>query len=259
VSESSVGWLLRSALLRSGRAVMPVSGGSMAPTLVGPDRVEIEAVPLSRVTVGDIVACEQQDRVVVHRVIETSPDGLWTAGDNHWFADPLVLPQAYLGRVLLAGDAPVVRSWAGHRRSAAARDGGLLVQPLVFHDGPRPGYPCPCHPVQTIPTHGVGSNARLLGQLAETLSTYDLVIAVQPAAVRPLDSLTEVAWPYVGRVALLIGGRLGEGASGTADFIPSRLTDLQVRPGPLGTVWNEPAAIAATLGQIEGVRCAGGS
>jgi signal peptidase len=64
-----------------------VDGTSMLPTLEGGDLVVIQSVPISQIHVGDIIVynglCSAGGESVVHRVVDITPQGLITKGDNN--------------------------------------------------------------------------------------------------------------------------------------------------------------------------------
>ncbi|GAA1957383.1 S26 family signal peptidase [Kitasatospora viridis] len=246
--------LLRTALAVRGRARVTVSGDSMLPALATGGRVTLVAAPFDEVEVGDVIAFEQAGRVLVHRAVDRAEREIRTAGDNHWFVDPVVTPASFLGKVPLPAG-PGARTWRVPGPRAADRPDGqpIRVQPWIFSAVPRPGFPCPCHEVRVIPVAGVGSDPGALRLLRDELAGFDLVVACNPLAVRDFSSLTEIEWPRFATVALLIGGMIGEGAAGTHDFIPSALTDVQVRPSGFGEAVAADGVVPLFLSFLSGV------
>ncbi len=63
-----------------------VGGISMFPTLRDGDVVVIQPVPISSVSVGDIIVygppCSTSGDDIIHRVVQVTPNGLITQGDN---------------------------------------------------------------------------------------------------------------------------------------------------------------------------------
>lgn len=102
--------LAREALERGHRVRLRIHGRSMAPALRSGQRIEIRpgAEQLRR---GEVVACAQGKRLVVHRVVAVRGDGVVvTRGDGRNLADPPNLPADVLGRVVLADGRPVPRA-----------------------------------------------------------------------------------------------------------------------------------------------------
>jgi hypothetical protein len=86
-------------LLRAGGRVALVAGGhSMAPAIRSGDRVTIEPLRGAPRT-GDVVACDIDGRLVIHRVVGRSAGLTEVRGDIALASDPLVPVQALLGSV----------------------------------------------------------------------------------------------------------------------------------------------------------------
>ena len=68
-----------------------VDGTSMLPTLEEGDLVVIQNVPFSGLHVGDIIVynppCSATGESVIHRIVEVTPDGVITQGDNNNYTD----------------------------------------------------------------------------------------------------------------------------------------------------------------------------
>lgn len=72
----------------------------MLPYLREGDRVWLKKVHWDQISLGDLVAFEQNHIVFTHRVIRKSPDQLWTKGDNNFFPDLPIRPQEVLGKIV---------------------------------------------------------------------------------------------------------------------------------------------------------------
>ncbi len=82
--------------------ILAFRGGSMRPTLVSGDLVEVVPTPPRCLRRGDVVAYFRSDprRLVVHRVVATGPGGLRTKGDAAAAHDSETVPGArVIGRV----------------------------------------------------------------------------------------------------------------------------------------------------------------
>lgn len=75
------------------------SGRSMWPTVRDGEVVEIRPASAESVVLGDVVLVEQGGALVLHRVVGRQGELLVTRGDARPFPDPLVAPQAVLGRL----------------------------------------------------------------------------------------------------------------------------------------------------------------
>ncbi|MFQ5460224.1 MAG: hypothetical protein ACE5EL_05485, partial [Anaerolineae bacterium] len=84
------------------KQILAFRGGSMRPTLVSGDLVEVVATPPRCLCRGDVVAYYRSDprRMVVHRVVATGPGGLRAKGDAAASPDTESVPGSeVLGRV----------------------------------------------------------------------------------------------------------------------------------------------------------------
>jgi signal peptidase I len=111
----------------------------MEPTLRTTDLLEIMPYNDRPVRVGDVVFFlpPESEQCIVHRVIEVTPEGIRTRGDNNTSADPFLLkPVNIIGQVIAA--------WQGQQRRHI-RGGwrGRLVAELWrwFRLAIRSGYP----------------------------------------------------------------------------------------------------------------------
>lgn len=96
-SEAPRGTELAATLLREHHLVRVVAAGhSMSPFIRGGDALDIAPVA-APVRIGDVVAVATEGRLLVHRVVSTSP--LATRGDVAEQPDPLFEPEV-LGRVV---------------------------------------------------------------------------------------------------------------------------------------------------------------
>ena len=98
------------------------SGPSMNPVLRQPDLLEVLPYEGKRILPGDIVYFQSPEYgyKVIHRVVQVTPDGIRTQGDNNPSEDPYVLlPNDIIGKVIAA--------WRnGHRRKIAGGLGGKI-------------------------------------------------------------------------------------------------------------------------------------
>ncbi len=98
--------------LTTGTGYCTYVGTSMNPTLFQEDILEVE--PADPLRLGDVVLFNSDYKLVVHRVVRLSPDGIKTRGDNNDLVDPyLLMPQEIIGRV--------VGAWRGNSRRSIAR------------------------------------------------------------------------------------------------------------------------------------------
>lgn len=83
-------------------------GPSMNPILCDKDLLEINIA--GNISVGDVILFKNEnDTLIVHRVISLAPEGIRTRGDNNNRDDPLLLPfEKVVGKVVAA--------WRGHKR-----------------------------------------------------------------------------------------------------------------------------------------------
>jgi len=80
-------------------------GSSMKGTFKPGDRLSVEKIPFHLIRKGDLIifrkAIHAENEFVVHRVQNTTPDGLITRGDNCRFSDQkMVNEEMYIGRVI---------------------------------------------------------------------------------------------------------------------------------------------------------------
>lgn len=86
-----------------------LSGPSMTPTLARPDVLEVVSPARKGIVAGDVVVFRRGEDLIVHRVVEVTPGGIRTRGDNNCRDDPhLQSPADVLG--------VVVAAWRGERR-----------------------------------------------------------------------------------------------------------------------------------------------
>lgn len=79
---------------------LKVYGESMLPSLWPGDVVEIASCTPHDVQPGDIVLALRDGRLFLHRVVTTQPDGFVLRGDSMPGPDPLLFPEALLGRLV---------------------------------------------------------------------------------------------------------------------------------------------------------------
>ncbi|HNB50669.1 MAG TPA: S24/S26 family peptidase [Anaerolineales bacterium] len=78
-----------------------INGTSMTPLLRHGDSVILEPVTPASLHRGDIIAFRLGQETITHRIIALEPQKILTLGDNLLQNDPLLLPDAILGRVLV--------------------------------------------------------------------------------------------------------------------------------------------------------------
>ena len=103
-----------------------IRGESMLPALWPGDVVEIESCSLDNVRPGDIVLAQRDERLVLHRLVACRrPTGFLLRGDCVPSPDPLLPPEALLGRLVSRGGdgqetpAGALRQWLGARWARA--------------------------------------------------------------------------------------------------------------------------------------------
>jgi hypothetical protein len=91
------------------------AGASMSPTLQAGDLLEIVSYGRHPVRTGDVILClpPRDDKAVVHRVLEVTPEGIHTRGDNSSQRDPW-----HLQREDVVGQ--VVGAWRSSKRRRIA-------------------------------------------------------------------------------------------------------------------------------------------
>jgi signal peptidase len=80
-------------------------GTSMNPTLCEQDLLEIESYQIKYPKVGDVILFKtpRYKKIIVHRIIESTPEGFKTIGDNSDFPDDWTLQKEHIyGRVVAA-------------------------------------------------------------------------------------------------------------------------------------------------------------
>ncbi|WP_432841210.1 S24/S26 family peptidase [Dactylosporangium sp. CA-092794] len=97
MSDNPYAQLVRSALDRTGRAVVKAAGTSMSPTIAPGSAVTLAARPFDAIRPGDVIAFCLGPDIFVHRVAERDRDRLLTIGDNMPLFDPPVGADGYLG------------------------------------------------------------------------------------------------------------------------------------------------------------------
>jgi hypothetical protein len=116
-----------------------VRGGSMRPTLLDGDRVQLVPAGATEVRVGDLIVWQGEDgRPIMHRLVGWWPVGGWrllTMGDACRRLDPPASPDRVIGRVierLRGGEAQRFDTWsartAGRGRAALLLLTGLAVE-----------------------------------------------------------------------------------------------------------------------------------
>lgn len=91
-------------LLQNGQSVwIEASGFSMYPTLKPKDKLMVSPIHIQHIAPGDIVAFQQNDLFVAHRVVSVSlvlgDYVLQTKGDSNFAADETVAQADFLGRI----------------------------------------------------------------------------------------------------------------------------------------------------------------
>jgi peptidase S24-like protein len=99
-------FLVAEVLRRGGhvRVRVRIRGESMLPTLWPGDLVEIESCSLENVRPGEIVLAQHDERLVLHRLVACHrPNGFLLRGDSVPSPDPVLPPEALLGRLVSRG------------------------------------------------------------------------------------------------------------------------------------------------------------
>jgi len=92
--------LAREELAQGGLIRLRVSGDSMAPLIEPGDVVLVRHVNPEDLRRGDLILVEQGGAFLTHRLVTADGHRVQTKGDNASHADPPVLPQDVLGRVM---------------------------------------------------------------------------------------------------------------------------------------------------------------
>jgi len=92
--------LAREELAQGGLIRLRVSGDSMAPLIEPGDVVLVRHVNPEDLRRGDLILVEQGGAFLTHRLVAADAHLVRTKGDNASHADPPVLPQDVLGRVI---------------------------------------------------------------------------------------------------------------------------------------------------------------
>ena len=103
VSSGTACRLVAESVRVSGSIRLPAVGTSMVPVIHPGDVLSIQPVDPKEVSLGDIVVCERERVLVVHRIVRISADSiepyLVTRGDRMLRDDRPILPGELLGRV----------------------------------------------------------------------------------------------------------------------------------------------------------------
>jgi hypothetical protein len=88
-------------LVQNGQVRFLVTSDSMLPALQPGVQVMVEQFPANSYRKGDLVVFRRSGELVIHRLLEISPEGWCTAkGDNAFFCDPPFKLEDILGRVV---------------------------------------------------------------------------------------------------------------------------------------------------------------
>ena len=140
----------------SGRLVLVVGGGSMAPALPVGSAVIVQPIPISSLRVGDIVTIEvgPEHAIFTHRItrLVDRADGLWieTKGDANATPDPTIIPATSVkGRVQVVAPAVGYAIAALSRPegfAAALGVAGILLAMIMLLDGSNGPAPVSARP-----------------------------------------------------------------------------------------------------------------
>jgi hypothetical protein len=151
-----------------------IRGESMLPTLWPGDVVEIESCSLGNLRPGEIVLAQRDERLVLHRLVASrGPLGFLLRGDCVPNPDPLLPPEALLGRLVRRGNdgrtAPVraVRQWLGAKWLRA-------LGVLLCHCGIARRLALKVHGWRTRPGLGLERRQPVLSIAAETQQAASL-------------------------------------------------------------------------------------
>ena len=112
------------SLVGDGARYIAYTGPSMNPTLAEPDLLEVRPYEDRSIRPGDVVYYQspRSEHLVAHRVVQVTPDGIRTRGDNNSTDDPCRLrPSDVLGQVVSAQRGLRRRRIAGGRRGMLER------------------------------------------------------------------------------------------------------------------------------------------
>ncbi|MER7164755.1 hypothetical protein ABT336_01580 [Micromonospora sp. NPDC000207] len=225
-----------------GRAMLPVGGVSMLPTLRTGDRVELFPVPPGGVVPGDVVAFRYRDELVLHRVHARHDGWLTTAGDSRSLFDPPIPVTDVVGVARGVPPRPDPQPW----RPADPGTGAPVTVWIVTDDrraGPPSGLP-PGWRVQVRPAYGIGVTADVLAELRAELADRPC-LGLTEHAVHGVDEV--VTGPLPAGTQIVVGcsfGRLDGDLPGR--LLPPELADVHLRTGP-ARVRVDPSTALATL------------
>lgn len=117
------------------------SGVSMFPTLREPDILEIIPYHDRPVRVGDVILFRpptSDKHLIVHRIIDITPQGIRTQGDNTHFSDPwLISPERILGQIIIAWRGQRARTisggWKGRIMRTFIQQGRYICHVSIRH------------------------------------------------------------------------------------------------------------------------------
>ncbi|MEV0944030.1 S26 family signal peptidase [Micromonospora wenchangensis] len=244
--------LVAHGLRVTGRAVVPVTGSSMLPTITPGERVVLHPVPPAGVHPGEVVAVRHRNGLILHRVLDRFGDRLITAGDNLSLADPPVPLTQVVGVARGVPARPAARPWSpvagvgpvevwmvtdGDSTSHCGRpESGITPEPVALPAAWR---------VRLRPRHGIGVSPAVLGELRAAVSGSPCLGISEYAVSGAADVLTG---PLPAGTRILVGctfGRVDVDLPGL--LLPPELANAHVRCGPPGVRLDPGAALARLL------------
>lgn len=232
--------LVRAAVERRGRAIIPVVGDSMLPAIVPGTCVVVAEAPFAAVSCGDVVAVVIGGRVVVHRVGWRDETHLATVGDNMPLFDPQTANDAFIGVVEGVGPS---RSGQPMHKSLPPVGGCSPRLQIVFRaEGFDPELSLRAAKAPTWVT-GAGAGSPIE---AERFDVNVIKVGVSPSGALTLSALASILMSHPAQtfVGWTFGVRLDPSDRTT---LPPSAMDVHVRAT---SVPHQPSAMSSVVHKL---------
>jgi hypothetical protein len=177
----------------------------MLPSIASGSKVTIHKADFAGFTIGDVIAVDLEDRLLIHRVAWRDRSMVVTAGDNLPLLDPPVGEERFVG-VVKAPRKLQLRSVNTHHKPCGAR-------PIKISMVLPPGASLPAEITRSLPTgvkwrHG---DADTLGRPAAN-DVKRFRVGISAAGKATFQDLAQ-AWPTISApvIELFVGWRFGGG------------------------------------------------